>query len=410
MSKVLVIGGGAAGMAASVFLAEAGHKVHLFEKNEKLGKKVYITGKGRCNFTNACTMEELFNSIVRNSKFLYSAFYGYTNFDAIDFFERLGVKTKIERGERAFPASDHASDIILSMERRMKELDVKIHLQSTVKKVLTGDASVTGILLENGSVIDGDQVIIATGGLSYPSTGSTGDGFRFAKDLGHTVTELTPSLVPMETKEFYIEEMQGLSLRNVTLQIYDGKKKCYDSFGEMLFTHFGITGPLVLTASAVVGDRLKKGELKAQIDWKPALTEQQLDERLLREFKGNENRQFKNVLPSLLPAKAVSVFLELGNIPAEKKIHDITREERRDFIALLKHFPFTITGLRGYNEAIVTRGGVSVKEINPRTMESKIIKGLYFIGEVLDTDGVTGGFNLQIAWSTAYAAANSITE
>ena len=409
MSKILVVGGGAAGMAVSVFLAESGHQVHLFEKNEKLGKKVYITGKGRCNFTNACSMEELFNSIVRNGKFLYSAFYGYNNFDAIDFFERLGVRTKVERGDRVFPASDHASDLILAMERRMKELDVKIHLKSKVEKIISEGDRVKGILLENEASVKGDNVIIATGGLSYPTTGSTGDGYRFAKEMGHTVTELSPSLVPMETKEAYLSEMQGLSLRNVTMRLFDGKKTCYDGFGEMMFTHFGITGPLVLTASAVAGDYLKKGELRGEIDWKPALSPQQLDERILREFKGNENRQFKNILPSLLPAKSVSVFLELCQIPADKKIHDITKEERKDFVALLKHFPFTITGLRGYNEAIVTRGGVSVKEIHPRTMESKKVKGLYFIGEVLDADGLTGGFNLQIAWSTAYAAAGSLT-
>ncbi|MCH1983595.1 NAD(P)/FAD-dependent oxidoreductase [Ruminococcus sp. OA3] len=408
MSKVLIIGGGAAGMAAAVFAAEAGHLVHLFEKNEKLGKKVYITGKGRCNFTNACSMEELFDSVIRNPKFLYSAFYGYNNFDAIEFFERLGVRTKIERGNRAFPVSDHASDIILGMERRMKELDVKIHLRSSVKKVLTDEKGAAGILLENDAVIAGDAVLVATGGLSYPTTGSTGDGYRFARECGHAVTGLRPSLVPMETDEDYIARMQGLSLRNVTLRMYADGKCCFEDFGEMLFTHFGITGPLVLTASARTGEYLQQGSLSCEIDWKPALSEEQLDDRILRDFTKNQNKQFKTVAQGLLPSKAMSVLLELWGSSPEKKIHEISREERLTFVKLLKHFPFTVTGLRGYNEAVVTTGGVAVKEINPKTMESKKVKGLYFIGEVLDTDALTGGFNLQIAWSTAYAAASAV--
>lgn len=408
MSKVLITGGGAAGMAAAVFAAEAGHLVHLFERNEKLGKKVYITGKGRCNFTNACSMEELFDSVIRNPKFLYSAFYGYNNFDAIDFFERLGVRTKIERGNRAFPASDHASDIILAMERRMKELDVKIHLRSGVKKVLADENGVTGILLENDAVIAGDAVLVATGGLSYPTTGSTGDGYRFARECGHDVTGLRPSLVPMEAGEDYIAGMQGLSLRNVTLRMYTGGKCCFEDFGEMMFTHFGITGPLILTASARVGDSLQQGPLACEIDWKPALSEEQLDDRLLRDFTKNQNKQFKTVAQGLVPSKAMSALLELWGSSPEKKIHEISREERLAFVRLLKHFPFTVTGLRGYSEAVVTAGGVAVREINPKTMESKKVKGLYFIGEVLDTDALTGGFNLQIAWSTAYAAASAV--
>lgn len=408
MSKVLITGGGAAGMAAAVFAAEAGHLVHLFEKNEKLGKKVYITGKGRCNFTNACSMEELFDSVIRNPKFLYSAFYGYNNFDAIEFFERLGVRTKIERGNRAFPVSDHASDIILGMERRMKELDVKIHLRSGVKKVLADENGVTGILLENDAVIAGDAVLVATGGLSYPTTGSTGDGYRFARECGHDVTGLRPSLVPMEAGEDYIAGMQGLSLRNVTLRMYTGGKCCFEDFGEMMFTHFGITGPLVLTASARVGDSLQQGPLACEIDWKPALSEEQLDDRLLRDFTKNQNKQFKTVAQGLVPSKAMSALLELWGSSPEKKIHEISREERLAFVRLLKHFPFTVTGLRGYSEAVVTAGGVAVREINPKTMESKKVKGLYFIGEVLDTDALTGGFNLQIAWSTAYAAASAV--
>ncbi len=408
MSKILIAGGGAAGMAAAVFAAEAGHQVHLFEKNEKLGKKVYITGKGRCNFTNACSMEELFASVIHNPKFLYSAFYGYNNFDAIKFFERLGVRTKIERGNRAFPVSDHASDIILGMERRMKELDVKIHLRSGVKKVLTDNSGITGLLLENDAVIEGDAVFVATGGLSYPTTGSTGDGYRFASECGHTLAQRIPSLVPMETEEAYIAQMQGLSLKNVTLRMSVNGSCCFEDFGELMFTHFGITGPLVLTASAIVGEQLKKAPVSCEIDWKPALSEEQLDERMLRDFGKSQNKQFKSVAQGLLPSRALPVFMELWGSSPEKKIHDILREERLAFVRLLKHFPFTVTGLRGYQEAVVTKGGVSVREINPKTMESKKVKGLYFIGEVLDVDALTGGFNLQIAWSTAYAAASAV--
>ncbi|MGI6011032.1 MAG: NAD(P)/FAD-dependent oxidoreductase [Ruminococcus sp.] len=408
MSKTIIVGGGAAGMAAAVFLAEKGHAVHIFEKNEKLGKKIYITGKGRCNFTNACTMEELFDNVIHGRKFLYSAFYGYNNFDVIDFFERLGVPTKVERGNRVFPASDHASDITSALEKRMKSLGVKIHLKSRVERILEEGGQVKGAVLENGSVIDGDAVLVATGGLSYPSTGSTGDGYDFAKAMGHTVTKLSPSLVPLITEEKYIPQMQGLSLKNISLSLFRQEKKCWDGFGELLFTHCGISGPLALTASAEAGEYLEEGILRGEIDWKPALTEQQLDERLLREFAGQENRQFKNVVPALLPSKAVPVFLGIGGISPEKKIHDITRKERKEFIKILKHFPFTINRLGGYNEAVVTKGGVSLKEIKPATMESKKIKGLYFIGEVLDADGLTGGFNLQIAWSTAHAAASGV--
>lgn len=408
MSRVLIIGGGAAGMFAAVFLAENGHQVHLFEQNEKLGKKVFITGKGRCNFTNACTEEELFGSVLSNAKFLYSAFYGYNSYDVIDFFEKLGVKTKIERGKRVFPQSDHASDIIRALENKMKSLDAKIHLKSKVVHVCTKDNTVTGLRLENNAEIPGDAVVIATGGLSYPSTGSTGDGYRFAAELGHSLTPRRPSLVPMETREAYITEMQGLSLRNVSLSIYKEQQKVYEAFGEMLFTHFGVTGPLVITASAVVGEMLEKAALQAFIDLKPALSTEQLSDRLLREFEANKNKQFKNSVGGLLPSKLQAVILKNGPIAPDKKVNEIRKEERLSFAELLKRFPFTLTGLRGYNEAIVTKGGVEVKEINPKTMESRKVKNLYIIGEVLDTDALTGGFNLQIAWSTAYAAANAV--
>jgi len=404
MSKVLIVGGGAAGMFAAVFSALAGAEVHLFEQNEKLGKKLYITGKGRCNFTNACDMETLFDNVVNNTKFLYSAFNTYNNYDIIDFFESLGIKTKIERGNRVFPKSDHASDIILALERKMKELGVKIHLKSKVQKLFLENGVLRGLVLDNQSTITSDKVVVATGGLSYPTTGSTGDGYRFAKEATHTVLTCRPSLVPMEVAEDYIGELQGLSLKNVTLSIFDKGQQCYSAFGEMMFTHFGITGPLVLTASAMIGDLLTNQTLSASIDLKPALTKEQLDKRLLREFEANKNKHFKNVVGNLLPSTLLKVTLARNIIDADKRANEITKAERNAFVDYLKAFPLTITKLRGYNEAIITKGGVNIKEINPQTMESKKIAGLYFIGEVLDVDALTGGFNLQIAWSTAYLA------
>ena len=415
MAKILIIGGGAAGMAAAVFLGEKNHEVHLFEKNEKLGKKLFITGKGRCNITNTCDDETFFKSVVTNSKFLYSAFYGYSNQDVVSFFESLGLAVKEERGGRIFPVSDHSSDVIRVLEKRMKEFDVKIHLKSEAEAVLTeeneaGGHKIKGIRLKNGAEIFGDKVIIATGGFSYQATGSTGDGYTFAKETGHTVTQLRPALVPIVTKEEYVTQMQGLALKNIRFTVKDGKKILYDDFGELLFTHFGISGPLVLTASSYIGKKLEKKELQGYIDLKAALTEEQLDARLLREFEAGINRQFKNVITGMFPAKLYPVILELGGILPEKKVNEITRKERQDFIYLIKHFPLTLMELRPFREAIITQGGVKVKEINPKTMESKLVKGLYFIGEVLDLDAVTGGFNLQIAWSTAKAAAEFIEE
>ena len=410
MEKIVIIGGGAAGMAAGIFLGEQGHKVHIFEKNEKLGKKLFITGKGRCNLTNSCDEETFFQSVVTNPKFLYSAFYGFTNQDAIRFFENLGLRIKEERGGRIFPVSDHSSDVIGVLEKKLKQLDVKIHLKSRVREIRTEEGPerenrVKGVVLENGAEIEADRVIVATGGYSYQATGSTGDGYRFARETGHGVTDIRPALVPVEIREEYIVRMQGLSLKNVELTVKDGKKVLYKNFGELLFTHFGMSGPLVLTASSYIGKRLEKGPLQGFLDLKPALTVEQLDRRLLREFEEGLNKQFKNVITGWFPAKLYPVMLELGEIPPEKKVHEITREERMAFLERVKKFPFTITGLRGFREAIITQGGIKVKEIDPGTMESKKVKGLYFIGEVLDLDGVTGGFNLQIAWSTAKAAA-----
>lgn len=413
MAKILIIGGGAAGMAAAAFLGEHGHQVHVFEKNEKLGKKLFITGKGRCNLTNSCDEETFFQSVVSNEKFLYSAFHGFSNEDAIAYFEQLGLPLKEERGGRIFPKSDHSSDVIKALEQRMKELDVKIHLNSLVKEILLqetdeGQKKVTGVLLENGQKIVGDKVIVATGGMSYQATGSTGDGYEFAKQAGHKVTTLRSALVPMEAKEEYIPRMQGLSLKNVRFTVKDGKKVLYQDFGELLFTHFGMSGPLVLTASSYLGKKLEKKELQGTIDLKAALTEEQLDARLLREFEAGKNKQFKNVISGMFPSKMFPVILELGKIPSEKKVNEITKAERMEFLRVVKNFPVTITGLRGFREAIITQGGVKTGEINPKTMESKKAQGLYFIGEVLDLDAVTGGFNLQIAWSTARAAADYI--
>ncbi len=398
-------------MFAAAVAAQKGCEVFLFEKNEKLGKKLYITGKGRCNVTNDCGPEELLSAVVRNRKFLYSAFYTFGSRDMMDFLEKAGVPLKTERGNRVFPVSDHSSDIIRALERRIREYGVHIRLKSTVKSLYTDNGRVSGLYLQDGSLHRGDAVIVATGGLSYPSTGSDGDGYRFAGECGLQVTELAPSLVPLRTKEEYIPRMQGLSLKNVTLTVKNGKKILYQDFGEMMFTHSGITGPLVLSASAHIGDALKKqGELPAFIDLKPALTEEQLDARILREFETGKNKQFKNVISVLFPASLTPVMVEIGGIPPEKPVHEISREERHHFGSLIKNFPVTVTGLGEFKEAVITRGGVAVKEISPSTMESKKMPGLYFAGEVLDLDAVTGGYNLQIAWSTAYLAALAVSE
>lgn len=407
MSKVLVIGGGAAGMFAAIFAAYNGNEVHIFEKNEKLGKKLFITGKGRCNITNASDMDTLFASVVTNPKFLYSSFYGYDNQNVIEFFERIGVRTKVERGNRVFPVSDHSSDVIGALTKELHQLGVSIHLHTEVKRVV-GEGRFEYLETKDGKKITGDACIVATGGFSYQTTGSTGDGYRFAEETGHQVTDIMPALVPLELKETYVKELQGLSLRNVTAAIYDGKKKLYEDFGEMLFTHYGVSGPLMLSASSYIGKQLKRSELKLVIDLKPALSFEQLDQRVLRDFEENKHKQFKNAVTKLFPGKLLPVMLKLSGIDVEKKVNLISKEERHQFVHLMKNFTWTITRLRDFNEAIITKGGVKVKEINPSTMESKLVSGLYFVGEVLDLDALTGGFNLQIAWSTAYAAGSSI--
>lgn len=408
MGKILIIGGGAAGMMASIWAAGNGNEVHVFEKNEKTGKKLYITGKGRCNLTNACDMDTLFASVCTNEKFLYSAFYGFTNQDVMSFFEEAGVKLKTERGNRVFPLSDRSADILDALRRQMKKSGVRVHLNTEVSDILTEEGRAFGIRMADGQTIKGDAVFVATGGLSYASTGSTGDGYRFAEKLGHQVSPCQPSLVPFHIREAFVKELQGLSLKNVEIRIRNGKKELYREFGEMLFTHFGVSGPLILTASSYVGKLAAKQELSLILDLKPALTIEQLDQRILRDFEENKNKAFKNAVSGLFPAKLTPVMISLSGIDPDKKVHEISREERQRFISLIKNLEMTITGLRGFEEAIITRGGVSVKEIHPSTMESKLVSGLYFIGEVLDLDAVTGGFNLQIAWSTAYAAGNAV--
>ena len=408
MSKVIVIGGGAAGTVAAIFAARNGHRVELFEKNEKIGKKLFITGKGRCNVTNAGDMDALFDAVKSNPKFLYSAFYSFTNEQAMDFFEELGVRLKVERGNRVFPQSDHSSDIINALKHELERLGVEIHLCTEVKDVLVEHEKFTGIVLKNRKKVSGDACVVATGGISYASTGSTGDGYRFAEKTGHKVTELYPSLVPMEVKEWYAKELQGLSLRNIQGTILDGNKKLYEEFGEMLFTHYGVSGPIIISASSVVGKKLQDKELTLKIDLKPALSREQLDQRVLRDFEENKNKQFKNAVDKLFPAKLKPIMIELSGISPEKKVNEISKEERLRFVDLIKNFKMSLTGLRSYNEAIITKGGVSVKDIDPGTMESKLVKGLHFAGEVLDLDALTGGFNLQIAWSTGYLAGISI--
>lgn len=408
MSKVVVVGGGAAGMMAAYQAAKNGHKVILVDKNEKLGKKIYITGKGRCNLTNAGELEQIFNNIMTNRKFLYSALYSFTNDDVINFFETNGMKTKIERGNRVFPVSDHSSDVISTVAKELRKNQVDIRLFTPVKDLIITNDKACGVLLENGEKIMCDSVIIATGGLSYPSTGSTGDGYRFAKDSGHTINKCEPSLVPMNIKEEWVKELQGLSLRNVNVRIINGKKKLYNELGEMLFTHFGVSGPLILSASAMINRKYFDENLKIIIDLKPALDMEQLNKRILRDFEEELNKQFKNSLNKLLPSKLIPVVINLSGIDPDKQVNTITKEERQKLAYQLKNLEISFNGFRGWNEAIITKGGISVKDINPSTMESKIVNNLYFCGEILDLDALTGGYNLQIAWSTGYLAGDSV--
>ncbi|SCY08232.1 NAD(P)/FAD-dependent oxidoreductase [Butyrivibrio sp. INlla14] len=413
MKKIAVIGCGAAGMMAALTAAESGGSVTIFEKNEKPGKKIYITGKGRCNVTNACQVEDYFGFVKRNPRFLYSAVYSYDNSAVMDFFESHGCKLKVERGDRVFPVSDHSSDIINTLYRAVVKAGVDVQFGTTVNSVESMQGAVSAITYSKGddpiTREEFDSVIVCTGGMSYPSTGSTGDGYKFARDLGHTIVQPQPSLVPFETQEEWCKDLQGLSLRNVGLKMFLESKKSkpvYEGFGEMLFTHFGISGPLVLTASCHYE---KEKSAKIFIDLKPALSEEQLDKRVLRDFEEGLNKSFKNILGGLFPSKLIPVMIKLSGIDPEKKVNAITKEERIAFVKLIKNLPLTVTGTRSFNEAIITRGGVSVKEINPSTMESKLVKGLFFAGEVIDVDTETGGFNLQVAWSTGHLAGEQST-
>ena len=404
--KVIVVGGGAAGMMAAFWAAKEGDDVILLEQNEKLGKKLFITGKGRCNVTNACGIEELLDHVVTNKEFLYSGFYSFSNEMVIELLEKLGCPMKIERGNRVFPLSDHSSDVIRALEQGLRQNGVEIRLNTKVKNILKDNGCAAGVRLAGGDTVKADKVIVATGGMSYPSTGSTGDGYRFARENGHHITELVPALVPLQTAGDICSRLQGLSLRNIKAVLTADGKKVYDEFGEMLFTHFGVSGPVILSASSHLKQYRGK-KLELHIDWKPALSDEQLDHRILRDFQKVMNKEFKNSLDDLLPKKAIPVMIELSGIPGHKKVNEITKEERRRLLSLMKDFTLTVTGARGFKEAIITQGGIDVKEIDPGTMESKKIKGLYFAGEVLDLDAVTGGFNLQIAWSTGYLAGSN---
>ncbi|MDE7414726.1 MAG: NAD(P)/FAD-dependent oxidoreductase [Lachnospiraceae bacterium] len=453
MADIVIIGGGAAGMMAAIAAAGAEsnrvsmNRIFLIEKNEKLGKKLFITGKGRCNVTNACEAENFFQNVMEHAKFLYSAVYGFDNHAVMDFFEKAGCALKVERGQRVFPKSDHSSDIIKALEQELKRLGVQVLLNTEVKEIKTVQleaeaqnetinagaednkyskkkqgskkkqtccTTVSKIVLcdrisKKRSEMNTDKLIIATGGYSYTLTGSTGDGYRFAKECGHSIIPTMPALVPFSVKEDWCYDLQGLSLKNVQVSVeYDGKQ-VYSDFGEMLFTHYGVSGPLILSASSyyvhkVCKDENQFKEARLFIDLKPALTHEQLDKRVLRDFDENKNKQFKNVINSLFPAKLVPVMPVLSDIDPDKRVNEVTREERERFVQTIKHMELTITGVRDYNEAVITKGGVSTSEVSPSTMESKLVKGMYFAGEVLDLDALTGGFNLQIAWSTGYLA------
>lgn len=410
MAKIAVIGGGAAGMLAAGRAAQRGHEVHLFEKNNRLGKKILITGKGRCNVTNDGDLDTFLDNIPGNPYFMYSVFYRFDNQALRQLLLDMGLETKVERGNRVFPVTDRSLDVVQALEKYMRQNKVALHLESQVEHVVMKEGKVTGIRLKNQKELPFDAVIVTTGGLSYPNTGSTGDGYRMAKAAGHTVTKLYPSLVPLKTSESWCQELMGLSLRNIAIRICNEKgKTVYEDFGEMLFTHFGVSGPVILSASRHILTDTEKG-FHLYIDLKPALDEKQLDHRLLRDFEKYSNKDFRNALGDLLPQKLIPVIISLSGIDPEKKVNGITKEERKQLLHLLKALPLTIIGVTGYNEAVVTSGGICVDEIDPSTMESKLVKNLYFAGEVLDVDAYTGGFNLQIAFSTGYTAGDSVCE
>ena len=411
--KVIVIGGGPAGIISAISSARNGDNVILIEKNNSLGKKLLITGKGRCNITSSIDISDFIKNVPGNGKFLYSAFQNFTNIDIIKLIEENGIKVKEERGNRIFPVTDNAKDVLMCFEKELRKYkNIEIRLNTKVKEILEENKEVRGILLESGEKLLASKVIIATGGKSYPLTGSTGDGYKMASKLGHTVEKIRGSLVPLTADKILCQSMQGLSLRNVKIQIKDleKNKKIYEDFGEMLFTHFGISGPTILSSSAhllrykEIDRLLKENKIKLIIDLKPALSEEELDKRIRRDFEEFINKEFKNSLEKLLPKKMIEPVINLSGINPIKKVNEITKEERKNLVNLIKNFEVSIDGFRPVEEAIVTAGGISVKEINPKTMESKLVKGLYFAGEVIDVDAYTGGFNLQIAYSTGYTA------
>lgn len=411
--KVIIIGGGPAGMLAAISAAKESNEIILLEKNNSLGRKLLITGKGRCNITSSIEIDEFIKNIPGNGRFLYSAFQNYTNQDIIDLIESNGIKVKEERGNRIFPVTDKAEDVLNCLIKEMKKYkNIEIKTGKKVETILTENGEVLGVKLESGEKIFGSKIILATGGKSYPVTGSDGDGYKMAKSLGHTIEKIRGSLVPLTGDEKLCQSMQGLSLRNVKITIKDieKNKKIYDDFGELLFTHFGVSGPTILSSSAHLLrykeiDRLfKESKVKLYIDLKPALSNEELDLRIRRDFEKIKNKEFKNSLEKLLPKKMIPAILDLSGIDINKKVNSITKEERQKLVELLKNFEINIDGFRPVEEAIVTAGGISIKEINPKTMESKLVKGLYFAGEIIDVDAYTGGFNLQIAYSTGYTA------
>ena len=411
--KVIVIGGGPAGMMAAIASAEEGNEVIILEKMGSLGRKLLITGKGRCNITNNAEMEEFIKNTPGNGMFLYSCYQNYTNRDIIEFLKEQGLETKVERGERIFPVTDSSQDVLACFTKKLKSLKVEIKYNSKVEQILIEDGQIKGVKLASGEILQADKVILATGGKSYPLTGSTGDGYEIAQKLGHTITEIKPSLVPLEAyNKEEIKKLQGLSLKNVEINVIDLEKNkiIYNDFGEMLFTHFGVSGPIILSGSAHMVrykniDKLfSNKKIKISIDLKPALTEEKLNERILRDFAELKNKQFKNSLEKLLPKKMIETFIERTKINPDKRINEITKEERKKLVTTLKNFEVFIKGFSPIDEAIITSGGINIKEINPKTMESKLIKNLYFAGEIIDVDSYTGGFNLQIAYSTGYTA------
>jgi predicted Rossmann fold flavoprotein len=403
LKKVIVIGGGAAGMVAAAVAAKNGANVTLLEKNNRLGRKLLITGKGRCNITNDCDIEELIENVPTNGKFLYSAFYTFTNTDVIDMFNNLGVKTKTERGKRVFPQSDKALDVVLALEKQLKKNNVKVMLNSKVEKIISNNSKIQKVVV-NKKEIECDSVIVATGGLSYPLTGSSGDGYKFAKSQGHTIIDTKPSLIGIEVREEFVKDLEKLSLRNIKIEVFNSKnKKIYDDFGELEFTKYGLDGPVIKSASCRMKDTTKEN-YKIKVDLKPALDEEKLDIRIQKDFKKYTNKKFEKALDDLLPQKLIPTIITLSEIPKDTLVHQISRQQRKNLIHILKNLTFTVKRYRPIDEAIVTSGGVKISEINSSTMESKLIEGLFFAGEVIDVDAYTGGFNLQIAFSTAYLA------